>query len=109
MDSLGALALATEPPTPDMLDRYPEDKRAYLVSPTMMRMIFGQSFFQLAVAITLLTAGPSIFNLNMAIAGEKAILRSLVFNAFVFMQLFNESNALFSERVRKGIDGLMYL
>lgn len=91
MDSLGALALATEPPTPDMLERYPEDKRSYLVSPSMLRMIFGQAIFQLCVAITLLVAGPSIFSLDMNNPDQKAILRSLVFNTFVFMQLFNES------------------
>ena len=95
MDSLGALALATEPPTPDMLERYPEDKRSYLVSPQMLRMIFGQAVFQLSVAITLLTAGPSIFGLDIHDPAQKAILRSLVFNCFVFMQLFNESNFFF--------------
>ncbi|CAB4419092.1 unnamed protein product [Rhizophagus irregularis] len=47
MDTLAALALATDPPTIELLDRKPESKNAPLISLDMWKMIIGQSIFQL--------------------------------------------------------------
>ena len=46
MDSLAALALATEDPKPDLLKRAPYRKHEYIISQRMIKHILGQSLFQ---------------------------------------------------------------
>jgi Ca2+-transporting ATPase len=46
MDTLAALALATERPSDDLIRRYPLDRRAPLISFRMWKMIIGQALFQ---------------------------------------------------------------
>jgi len=87
MDTFAALALATDPPTGSLLDRKPEKRMASLVTLTMWKMIIGQSIYQLAVGFTLHFAGPSFLDY------PEAELRTLVFNAFVFMQIFKLINS----------------
>ncbi len=41
MDSLAALALATEPPTEELLNKPPYKKTDYIVSPVMFKHIIG--------------------------------------------------------------------
>lgn len=41
MDTLGALALATEPPTDALLKRKPYKRTEYIISPLMMKHILG--------------------------------------------------------------------
>jgi len=91
MDTLAALALATEPPTDELLNRYPTDKMASLINYRMWKMILGQAIFQIAVNLTLLHMGPAIFHLEDN-KHDKVVLRTLVFNTFVFLQVFNEIN-----------------
>jgi magnesium-transporting ATPase (P-type) len=67
MDTMGALALATERPTLALLDRKPYRRTASLISRPMMRHIGFQSVYQLTVLLVLLFAGPSLFNIP---AGE---------------------------------------
>ncbi|OJD30978.1 calcium-translocating p-type atpase [Diplodia corticola] len=86
MDSLAALALATDPPTEDILNRKPPPRHAPLISPTMWKMIIGQALFQLAVTLILHFGGPRFLSY------PDAQLRSVVFNAFVWMQIFNMLN-----------------
>jgi len=57
MDTMGALALGTEPPTLDLLERRPYKRSAHLVSIPMWRNIFAQSAYQLALLLVLLLAG----------------------------------------------------
>lgn len=49
MDTLAALALATEPPSADALERKPYGKNENIVSKTMWRNIIFQALFQLVV------------------------------------------------------------
>lgn len=86
MDTLAALALATDPPTPSILDRKPEPKSAPLITPTMWKMIIGQSIFQLVVTLVLNFAGSSITGYS------GRYMESLIFNTFVWMQIFNQYN-----------------
>jgi P-type Ca2+ transporter type 2C len=88
MDTFAALALATDPPTPSLLQRKPEPKSAPLISQTMWKMIIGQSIFQLVVTLILNFRGLMI--LNYTTEDEKKQLATLVFNAFVWMQIFNQ-------------------
>ncbi|KAL2826301.1 hypothetical protein BDW59DRAFT_145361 [Aspergillus cavernicola] len=87
MDSLAALALATDPPTEEILDRKPVKGGAPLISTTMWKMIIGQSIFQLIVTL-ILHFGPREGFLDY----EDDVRRSIVFNTFVWMQIFNEFN-----------------
>lgn len=78
----------------------------------MYRNIFGQAIYQIAVLLTLLFAGQSIFDLEYdeSLSGfyytnssgeieldrpieNKITLYTIIFHSFVFMQIFNEINS----------------
>ncbi|CAF3326610.1 unnamed protein product [Rotaria socialis] len=115
MDTLASLALATEPPTEDLLNRKPYGRTKSIISPLMLRNIFGQSLYQLAVMFTILYAGQYFLGVESTVqkiqhdphvAKQLSTQFTLVFNAFVLMTLFNEINSrkLHGERnVFKGI------
>jgi Ca2+-transporting ATPase len=88
MDTFAALALATDPPTRQVLARKPDRKSAPLITLNMWKMIVGQAIFQLVATLILHFAGASILNYNEP--HEIDQLKTLVFNAFVWMQIFNE-------------------
>lgn len=90
MDTFAALALATDPPTRTLLDRKPDPKSAPLITLTMWKMIIGQAIYQLVVTFILYFAGESI--LSYETEHEREQLRALVFNTFVWMQIFNALN-----------------
>ena len=90
MDTLAALALATDPPTPRILNRKPELKSAPLITLNMWKMIIGQSIYQLVVTLVLYFAGKSIFSYTEPKEVEE--LQTAIFNTFVFMQIFNQYN-----------------
>lgn len=95
MDTFAALALATDLPTPEMLKRQPEPPTASLVTFKMLKMILGQALFQVAIILSMLHWGPSILHLPSLSLGEEVpatTMATLIFNTFVFMQLFNEIN-----------------
>jgi calcium-translocating P-type ATPase len=64
MDTLGALALGTEKPTDELLNRRPYRRNAMLISRPMMRNMAFQSAFQLILLFTLLFAGASLFSVR---------------------------------------------
>ena len=90
MDTFAALALATDPPSPSILNRKPEPKSAPLITFPMWKMIVGQSIFQLMVTLILYFAGPTM--LSYTSQREQLQLPTLVFNTFVWMQIFNQYN-----------------
>ncbi|KAE8718454.1 Calcium-transporting ATPase 9, plasma membrane-type [Hibiscus syriacus] len=80
MDTLGALALATEPPTDNLMHRSPVGRREPLITNIMWR--------------------------NLLIQGNAyKVKNSLIFNAFVMCQIFNEFNARKPEEINcfKGV------
>ncbi|KAJ5332512.1 ATPase [Penicillium brevicompactum] len=87
MDTFAALALATDPPTHTVLDRRPESKSDPLITLTMWKMIIGQSIYQLVVTFVLNFAGNKIFT------WDHEHMQTVVFNTFVFMQIFNQYNS----------------
>jgi Ca2+ transporting ATPase len=97
MDTLASLALATEPPTPQLLLRKPYGRTKALISRTMMKNIFGQAVYQLFVTFGLLFAGDLLLDIESGrgqeINAEPTQHFTVVFNTFVFMTLFNELNA----------------
>ncbi|RIB09099.1 hypothetical protein C2G38_1981810 [Gigaspora rosea] len=88
MDTFAALALATDPPTPTLLKRKPENRDAPLITPQMWKMIIGQSIFQLAITLILLYAADDIVGYGF----NDDTLNTIVFNSFVMLQIFNEIN-----------------
>ncbi|KAK1144986.1 plasma membrane calcium [Aspergillus melleus] len=92
MDTFAALALATDPPTADILNRPPTPRNAPLFTATMWKMILGQSVYKLALCFTLYFAGGRILNLNTQEHTEQLKLDTIIFNTFVWMQIFNELN-----------------
>jgi len=131
MDTLAALALATEKPTQDMLLRPPENKRSPLITHCMWKMIMGEALFQVIINFVLLFAGPYIFSTWLPVLkdnggvmssgpvkpdmedvkyknnnalytkdkklyddfnDQKTLLKTMIFNTFVFLQIFNEIN-----------------
>jgi len=63
MDTLAALALATDAPTKNILDRPPERKNAPLITINMWKMITGQAIYQLIVTFVLYFRGHENFQL----------------------------------------------
>ena len=57
MDSLASLALATDPPTDDLLLLPPYKKDDYIITKTMMKHIIGQSVYQIAILFSILFEG----------------------------------------------------
>ena len=89
MDTFAALALATDPPNPSMLTRKPDRKSAPLITVRMLKMIVGQAICQLAITLVLNFAGSSLLDYQNKENGELR-LKSLIFNTFVWLQIFNE-------------------
>ena len=58
MDTFAALALATEPPGPEILSRQPQSKSAPILTDVMWRNIVGHSFYQVMVLTILIFAAP---------------------------------------------------
>lgn len=87
MDTMAALALATDPPSPSVLDRKPEPRDHSLITVTMWKMIIGQALLQTIVTFILYFAGPKFLNYPTL---QHA---TLVFNTFVWMQIFNALNS----------------
>jgi len=57
MDSLASLALATEMPKPELLERLPQNREDYIVSRKMVKHILGQAIWQCILLFTFLFAG----------------------------------------------------
>jgi Ca2+ transporting ATPase len=49
MDSLGSLALATEPPSPVLLERAPYGRNEAIISRKMMRHVLCMALFQVSI------------------------------------------------------------
>jgi len=106
MDTCAALALATEPPAETILDDPPYSRTELIVTPVMWRNIMGQAIFQATFLIVMLFAGKQIFGYNylettpfyyevdgVNVPTEKCRHFTMIFNTFVFMQVFNEINS----------------
>ncbi|KAM5579900.1 calcium-transporting ATPase 9, plasma membrane-type-like [Rosa sericea] len=93
MDTLGALALATEPPTDDLMHRTPVGRRAPLITNIMWRNLLIQALYQVVVLLVLNFLGNSILGLKEDSTQAAGVKNTIIFNAFVFCQIFNEFNA----------------
>ncbi|CAK9205637.1 unnamed protein product [Sphagnum troendelagicum] len=101
MDTLGALALATEQPTESLMLRPPIGVDEPLITNIMWRNIVGQSLYQLLLLLVLHFKGLVILGLNdktvcrnmSQVTGpglqtnSEKVLQTIIFNAFVFCQV----------------------
>jgi Ca2+-transporting ATPase len=90
MDTLAALALATDPPHDSILNRRPEPRNASIISTTMWKMILGQAIYQLTITFILYFGGRSVLPDTGEYVLDEKMLSTLVFNTFVWMQIFNQ-------------------
>ncbi|XP_071738221.1 calcium-transporting ATPase 12, plasma membrane-type-like [Rutidosis leptorrhynchoides] len=99
MDTLGALALATERPSKELLNKPPVGRVEPLITNIMWRNLFAQSLFQVIVLLTFQFRGKDIFNVN------ERVKNTIIFNTFVLCQVFNEFNSRKLEKMNifKGI------
>jgi Ca2+ transporting ATPase len=105
MDSLASLALASEPPTEELLKRQPVNRSKSIIATRMWANMLGQALYQIAVVMFLLFGGAEAFGfeeghlvesddgLYPGYKKENSIHYTLIFNTFVWMQLFNEINS----------------
>jgi Ca2+-transporting ATPase len=84
MDTFAALALATDPPSPDLLNRTPEARTAPLINACMWKLIIGQSVYQIGVILVFL------YTDILGLKNDPARLQTVIFTVYVFCQIFNE-------------------
>ncbi|CAD5219474.1 unnamed protein product [Bursaphelenchus okinawaensis] len=97
MDTLASLALATEMPTEELLQRKPYGRKKSLISRTMVKNILLHALYQLIVLMVFLFKGPELFGihsgLNAPLFAPPSVHFTIIFNTFVMMTVFNEINA----------------
>ncbi|XP_047970411.1 calcium-transporting ATPase 2, plasma membrane-type-like [Salvia hispanica] len=98
MDTLGALALATEPPNEALMKKAPVGRSGNFISNVMWRNILGQSVYQFVVIWFLQAYGKAYFEIENY-PNSDLILNTIIFNTFVFCQLFNEVNSREMEKI----------
>ncbi|KAG6809940.1 hypothetical protein H0H92_014006 [Tricholoma furcatifolium] len=96
MDPFAALALATDPASESMLKRKP-DRKSGLLTTNMYKQIFIQSIYQIAVILSFHFLGLQILGLHLTgntltDRNTNLIVQTVVFNMFVFAQIFNSIN-----------------
>mmetsp|Transcript_46009 Transcript_46009/g.75054 ORF Transcript_46009/g.75054 Transcript_46009/m.75054 type:complete len:1069 (-) Transcript_46009:310-3516(-) len=92
MDTFASLALATEPPTRDLLNRKPYSRDEYLVNRLMWRAILGHFAWQCLIMFSLLYAGPSLLGVEEGSTTKPSVHYTMIFNTFVMLQVFNQIN-----------------
>jgi Ca2+ transporting ATPase len=63
MDTLAALALATEPPGDELLLRKPHSRNDKIINSVMWRNVIGHGIYQIIVLMVILFEGATIFGL----------------------------------------------
>ena len=107
MDSLGALALATRGPSEALLNRPPYGESDGLISNIVFRNIFGHVAYQLAILFLILFGAKTVFHINELDDDlQERHTSTLVFNTFVYCQVFNLINARVAGQDMSVLDGL---
>lgn len=108
MDSFAALALATESPTPDLLNHRPHGRNEPLINGMMAKHILVQAVYQCIWLFLIFYGLPAQFQAFKVYPcapeesdtdctkrqnTEREKTNSMVFNTFIWMQLFNQVNS----------------
>eukprot|EP01065_Artemidia_motanka_P029004 TRINITY_DN3489_c0_g2_i1.p1 TRINITY_DN3489_c0_g2~~TRINITY_DN3489_c0_g2_i1.p1 ORF type:complete len:1177 (+),score=409.61 TRINITY_DN3489_c0_g2_i1:110-3640(+) len=108
MDTMAALALSTENPHDSLMRRLPTYRSAPLISRRMWRFVFGSAVYQLTVTMILIFLGEDLFDTHGSLPAlpngslpytpeqkddhdktNDRRLRTVIFNVFIYMQVFN--------------------
>jgi Ca2+-transporting ATPase len=83
MDTLAALALATEPPNERLMRNPPRDQKAFIISGPMAGQIFSMALFFVVLLVAMIVGylDGSVHRLT------------IFFNVFIFLQVWNMFNA----------------
>lgn len=95
MDTLAALALATDEPSEQLLNRKPSKRTETIINPEMFKQIVGQAIYQIAACLTVYFLGRTWFPDNRTLLDQPPfgyVTSTMVFNVFIFCQVFNEIN-----------------
>jgi len=92
---LASLALATDEPSDELLERPPFRPDDPMVTPEIAKSILGQAAYQLAVMYALVFHAPAVLGVAPDAVGSAGHW-TVVFNAFVLMQLGNQLNCQMS-------------
>ncbi|KAI3839370.1 hypothetical protein MKX03_032652 [Papaver bracteatum] len=87
MDILGALAMATDMPTDELMKKPPVGRDQPLITNVMWRNLAAQALYQIFVHLVLQFKGKTIFGVN------EDVKNTIIFNTFVLCQVFDEFNA----------------
>jgi Ca2+-transporting ATPase len=98
MDTFAALALATDQATEALLDRKPDKKTDPLFTVNMIKQIVGQSTYLISVILIFHFFGSKILGYHHVDDSKQqkhqdTVVQMLVFNAFVFAQVWNSFNS----------------
>ncbi|VDK22292.1 unnamed protein product [Taenia asiatica] len=122
MDTLASLALATEIPSEELLERAPYGRTKPIIGRAMIKAISGQAIYQLTVIFYLIFAGNPrgherltgeiLLDVDsgrgLSAQGQNRPTEhfTVIFNTFVLMTLFNELNARKIHGQRNVFEGL---
>ena len=112
MDTFAALALATDPASESLLDRKPDKKTAPLFSVEMYKQILFQSTYQIIITLIFHFLGLRILGYRTSSDSavntkQNSIVQTVVFNAFVFAQIFNSVNCRRLDRKLNVFEGIL--
>ena len=111
MGSFAALALATDPASPLLLNSKPDKKTDPLFTVDMIKQILGQAYYQIVIVIIFHFLGSKILGFHHTDDStlqkhHDGIVQTLVFNAFVFAQIFNSFNCRRLDRKLNVFEGM---
>jgi Ca2+-transporting ATPase len=111
MDTFAALALATDPASPALLHRKPDKKMDLLFTVDMTKQILGQTIYQITMILIFHFLGSQILgfhptNDSSLQKHNDVIVRTLIFNALVFAQIFNSLNCRRLDRKLNVFEGV---
>lgn len=120
INSLAAFALATEPPSREVLLKPPERESSFIVTTSMGIGVAMQTFLQLVIHFLLLFVGLALWQDEQMDAHNRLLSSpsqdvpstvsevhvTFIFNAFVWMQIFNFFNARLLELQQPLFEGI---
>ncbi|KAN0138924.1 calcium-translocating P-type ATPase [Lactarius tabidus] len=111
MDTFAALALATDPISPVLLNRKPDRKTDPLFTVNMLKQILGQAYYQIVIILLFHFLGSQILGFHHTDDStlqkqHDAVVQTLVFNVFVFAQIFNSFNCRRLDRKLNVFEGM---
>ena len=111
VDAFAVLALSTDPASPVVLERKPEKKTDPLFTVNMTKQILGQAVYQITVILIVHFLGSQILGFHhtddtTVQKHHDVVVRTLIFNALIFSQIFNSFNCRRLDRKLNVFEGM---